>query len=379
MGIDLFRKQTTIDFVKMGRFAFIVSALLLAVGLVTILSNGGLRYGVDFAGGVAVQLQFQEPVNDEHIKQAFAQSQLPGLAIQQYGDDGRDFLIRFATPEGGTNQTVRVSVLEALEGNITGNPASIQSLEMVGPKVGADLRNAALQAMFYAVLLITVYISGRFEHRWLVAVLMAGALGAAMYGMGLAGLGMDLRVVGALAITLIVCWKLKLNFALGAIVGLLHDVAITVGLLAAMGKEFDLNIIAALLTLVGYSLNDTIIVYDRIRENLRAVEGRTQGKSGTEALPPLASIINESVNQTLGRTVMTSFTTLAACLSLALLGGGAIHDFAITMLIGLFIGTFSSIFVSNPVLLFLGDTEQYLVPVRKAQEQYERPGEHGVV
>ena len=373
MGIDLFRKQTNIDFVGMRRWAYGLSVLFIALGLLAILMNGGLRYGVDFAGGVAVQLQFEKPVADERIKAAFSTLNLPGLAVQQYGDDGRDYLVRFSTPGDMAGDTVRPTLVAALEDSFADNTASIQRLEMVGPKVGADLRNAALEAMFYSILLITVYISGRFEHRWLIAAIMAGALGGAMYAMGWAGLGMNIRVMGALVVTLLLCWKLKLNFALGAIVGLLHDVLITVGLLTFMGKEFDLNIIAALLTLVGYSLNDTIIVYDRIRENLRRLDG-TQ----PDRLPPLPEVINASVNQTLGRTVMTSFTTLVACLSLVLLGGGAIHDFAVTMLIGLFIGTFSSVFVSNPILLLFGDTQQYLVPV-KEESAYERPGEHGVV
>jgi len=154
-----------------------------------------------------------------------------------------------------------------------------------------------------------------------------------------------------------------------AIVGLLHDVLITLGLLAMMGKEIDLNIIAALMTLVGYSLNDTIIVYDRIRENLQ--------NQPEDNPAPLADIINLSVNQTLGRTIMTSATTLIAALSLTILGGGAIHDFALTMSLGVFIGTFSSVFVSNPILLLLGDTRQYMVARKKVE--YERPGEHGVV
>lgn len=374
MGIDLFRRQTTIDFVGMRHWAYGLSALCIALGLVAILLNGGLRYGVDFAGGVAVQMQFAKPVADENIKTAFEKLNLPGLAVQQYGDDGRDYLVRFSTPTDMAGDTVRPTLVAALDESFTGNEASIQRLEMVGPKVGADLRNAALEAMFFAILLITVYISGRFEHRWVIAAIMAGALGGAMYLMGLLGLGMSIRVMGALGVTLVLCWKLKLNFALGAIVGLLHDVLITVGLLTFMGKEFDLNIIAALLTLVGYSLNDTIIVYDRIRENLRRLHS-----TPSDQLPLLADVINASVNQTLGRTVMTSFTTLVACMSLVVLGGGAIHDFAITMLIGLFIGTFSSVFVSNPVLLLFGDTQQYLMPVKEEAATYERPGEHGMV
>ena len=268
MSLQIFSKQTKIDFVGMRHYAYGLSALLILVGLITIFMNGGLRYGVDFAGGAAVQLQFEKPVADEDIKKSLAEMELPGLAIQQYGEDGRDYLVRFSTPNL-TSEGIRSNILSSLEKSFAGNPASIQRLEMVGPKVGADLRNAALEAMYFAILLITVYISGRFEQRWMIAALMAAVLGSAMYVMGFLGMDMVYRVIGALALTLLISWKLKLNYALGAIVGLLHDVLITLGLLAMMGKEIDLNIIAALMTLVGYSLNDTIIVYDRIRENLQ--------------------------------------------------------------------------------------------------------------
>ena len=187
-----------------------------------------------------------------------------------------------------------------------------------------------------------------------------------MYVLSFTGLGMGWLVLFALAITMVVCFFLKLNFALGAVVGLLHDVFITAGLLSIMDVEIDLNVMAALLTLVGYSLNDTIIVYDRLRENLRAAPK-----------VDLASLINRSINQTLSRTILTSGTTFVATLSLFLLGGGVIHDFALTMLIGVFIGTASSIYVSSAILLGLGDTDFYVRAQEK--EKYERPGEHGVV
>lgn len=365
MSLHIFSKQTKIDFVGMRHYAYGLSALLILVGLITIFMNGGLRYGVDFAGGAAVQLQFEKPVADEDIKKSLAAMELPGLAIQQYGEDGRDYLVRFSTPNL-TSEGIRSNILSSLEKSFAGNPASIQRLEMVGPKVGADLRNAALEAMYFAILLITVYISGRFEQRWMIAALMAAVLGSAMYVMGFLGMDMVYRVIGALALTLLISWKLKLNYALGAIVGLLHDVLITLGLLAMMGKEIDLNIIAALMTLVGYSLNDTIIVYDRLRENLRAAPKQ-----------PLASLINRSVNQTLSRTILTSGTTFVATLALYLLGGGVIHDFALTMLIGVFVGTASSIYVSSAVLLALGDTEFYVH--QQERPVYEKPGEHGIV
>lgn len=370
MSLHIFSGQTHIDFVGMRRYAYGLSVLFLLAGFIAIFWNGGLKYGVDFAGGAAVQLQFEKPVADENIKNAFAELKLPGLAIQQYGEDGRDYLLRF-TAQDLSSDGIRSSVMTALETHFQGNPASIERLEMVGPKVGADLRNAALEAMYFAVLLITVYISGRFEYRWMIAGIMAAALGAAMYVMGFVGLDMVYRVIGALALTLILCWKLRLNYALGAIVGLVHDVLITLGLLSILGKEIDLNIIAALMTLVGYSLNDTIIVYDRIRENLQ--------NQREESPQPFGDIINVSVNQTLARTIMTSATTLIASLSLTILGGGAIHDFALTMTIGVFVGTFSSVFVSSPILLMLGDTKQYILARKQNDTSYERPGEHGVV
>ena len=166
MSLQIFSKQTKIDFVGMRHYAYGLSALLILVGLITIFMNGGLRYGVDFAGGAAVQLQFEKPVADEDIKKSLAEMELPGLAIQQYGEDGRDYLVRFSTPNL-TSEGIRSNILSSLEKSFAGNPASIQRLEMVGPKVGADLRNAALEAMYFAILLITVYrTEGRQARYW---------------------------------------------------------------------------------------------------------------------------------------------------------------------------------------------------------------------
>ena len=369
MSFQFLQKETRIDFIGLRRYAYLISMIVFLIGAASIFMNGGLRYGVDFAGGAAVQLQFTNPVADEAIKTSFSSLNLPGLAVQQYGEDGRSYLVRFSTPDL-SGEEIRTEISAALRQEFGDNPASIERMEMVGPKVGADLRNAALQAMYIAVLLITVYISGRFEHRWVIAAIMAGILGGAMFLMGFTPLDMTLRVFVLLLITAAICWKLKLNYALGAIVGLVHDVIITVGILSLLGKEFDLNVIAALLTLVGYSLNDKIIVFDRIRENL--------GKQRAGHLDPLTSIINVSVNQTLSRTIMTGLTTLLASVSLMVLGGGTIHDFALTMTMGVFIGTYSSIFICNPVLL-LGSTEQYIMAEKRSTEGYERPGEHGIV
>jgi len=203
MSIHLFHGDTHFDFVGKRRLGYLVSAILMLLSLVAVLLNGGLRYGVDFAGGAAVQLQFASPVDDEAIKNAFSGMNLPGLAVQRYGEDGRDYLVRFSPPSGMTGESIREGVLSALQSAFAGNTAVIQRLEMVGPKVGADLRNAALEALYYAILLITVYISGRFEHRWMIAAIMAAALGGAMYVTGLSGLGMAPRVCAALLLTLV--------------------------------------------------------------------------------------------------------------------------------------------------------------------------------
>lgn len=366
MAFAFIKHDTHIDFIGKRRIAYAISILLLLVGLGSALWGNGLRLGIDFAGGVVAQVQFAQPVQDEALKKSLTATDLPGVSTQRYGDDGRQFLLRVATAEDGSSSTLRTSILDALHAAFPDNPVEIQRFEVVGPKVGDDLTNKALAALYYAVLLIAVYISGRFEQRWMAGIIMAAALWGSMYVVGMTGLGMGWLVLAALAVTVGVCFVLKLNFALGAVVGLLHDVFITVGLLSLLDVEIDLNVMAALLTLIGYSLNDTIIVYDRLRENLRAAP--------TEKLDEL---INRSVNQTLSRTILTSGTTFIATLALYLLGGGVIHDFALTMLIGVFVGTASSIYVSSAVLLALGDTELY---VRQQQKpEYEKPGEHGIV
>ena len=269
MAFAFIKHDTKIDFIGKRHIAYVISILLLLVGLGSALWGNGLRMGIDFAGGVIVQVQFAQPVEDEVLKKSLDVPELPGISTQRFGEGTRDYLLRFSSAENTDAAALRTNVLAALAKAFPGNDVEIQRLEIVGPKVGDDLTNKALGALYYATLLIAVYISGRFEQRWMIAAIMAAVLGSAMYVMGFLGMDMVYRVIGALALTLLISWKLKLNYAIGAIVGLLHDVLITLGLLAMMGKEIDLNIIAALMTLVGYSLNDTIIVYDRIRENLQ--------------------------------------------------------------------------------------------------------------
>jgi preprotein translocase subunit SecF len=211
------------------------------------------------------------------------------------------------------------------------------------------------------VLLIAIYISGRFEQRWFAAAIMAAGLFAGISVLELAGAPTEYLILAAGLITLGLCWYLKLTYALGATVALVHDLLITVGVFSLLNKEFDLTIVAALLTIIGYSLNDTIIVFDRIRENIRAKKAVDLGET-----------INKSINQTLSRTLLTSGTTLLVVLCLYLFGGGVIHDFALALLVGIVVGTYSSIFVASPILLIFGTSKP-----KRTEDASDSPAEAG--
>ncbi len=343
MGLQIIRPDTNIDFIGVRKIAFIISILVILAGLGSLILKGGPKYGIDFAGGMIVQVKLDKSTDVKDIKSALKDVELPGMVVQTFGQEGdNEYLIRTSTSEV-TSAEVRDQITSALTANLNGTKFVVQRLEMVGPKVGADLRSKALEAMFYAVLFIAIYISGRFEQRWMAAAIMAACLVGGQWVLGFTGLDIAWTIVGMLVISIGLCWYLRLTYALGAVVALVHDVLITVGIFSILGKEFDLTIIAALLTIIGYSLNDTIIVFDRIRENIKG-----NGKDGFGAL------INKSINQTLSRTILTSGTTLLVVLSLFVLGGGVIHDFALALLVGIGVGTYSSIFVASPILLGFG-------------------------
>lgn len=377
MPIQLVKDNVNIDFVGYRKIAYILTSLVILIGLAAIVMNRGLSYGVDFAGGVMVQIEFKNGVDDHQVKTALQDIDMPGLTVQKIGEDNHHYLLRFSASEEG-HKDLRTDLNTALNQSFADNEVKITRLEMVGPKVGSELRDMAIEAVFYSILLITVYISGRFEHCWFTAAGIAVLLWGVIFVMdflakqfGIVIFNKMYAICIALVITLILAWKVKLNYSLGALLSLIHDVVVTLGLLTLFGKEIDLNVIAALLTLVGYSLNDTIIVYDRIRENIAAIKNK-------ENKPTMGEIINLSANQTLARTLMTSLTTLVACLSLYLLGGSVINDFALTMLIGILVGSYSSIFVASPILMAFGDIDLYLSR-QTDPEQYEKPGAHGIV
>lgn len=337
--MQFIKPDVNIDFIGKRKIAFIVSSVMILISIASLIIHGGPRYGIDFAGGTLIQVKFLNPTAVNDIKTGLATIGLKKSSVQTFGAaDNHEYLIR-TDKSLMTDQEFSQEVFNALRSS-TGNDLEIRRIEMVGPQVGRDLREKALFAMFFSLLFITIYISGRFELKWILSGVMAGALMGAVYALSLFHVSIPFLIGAALIVTLVLFWFLKLKYAMGAIVALIHDVSITVGIFSICGKEFTLPIIAALLTIIGYSLNDTIIVFDRIRENLRKKQKN-----------PLHAIINRSINETLSRTILTSLTTMVVVVSLFVLGGGIIHDFAFAMIIGIVVGTYSSIYVASPILI----------------------------
>lgn len=337
--MQFIKSDINIDFVGKRKFAYGLSLALILISIASLVLHGGPKYGIDFAGGTVIQVKFQAPASIKNIKSGLDTLAIGNSSVQHFGDrKDNEYLIRtdlsVAAAEGFSDK-IHKALADA-----TGGSAEIRRMEMVGPQVGKDLRQKALFAIFYALLFIAIYISGRFEFKWILTGLMAVALMGAVYFLSLFNVSVPFLIMVALGVTLLLFWLLNLKYAMGAIVALIHDVIITVGIFSITGKEFTLPIIAALLTIIGYSLNDTIIVFDRIRENLRKLN-----KS------PMPVIINRSVNETLSRTILTALTTLFVVIALLILGGGIIHDFAFAMTVGIVVGTYSSVYVASPILI----------------------------
>ena len=340
--MELIRPNTNVDFIGNRKIAFIASLALIIVSVVSLLIKGGPNYGIDFAGGMLIQVRFSQSITPGEIREVLRTVGIDEASVQQFGEiGGNEYLIR-AEKLSEAPEKLSDKIKGALEHANPDNSVEVRRVEMVGPKVGQDLREKALKALFAAILLIAVYISGRFELKWITGIIVATVLLIAIYLFSIFHVPTPTLIIIALLVTLGLCVYLQLRYALGAIVALIHDVIITVGILSLTDKEFTLPIVAALLTIIGYSLNDTIIVYDRIRENLR--------KHHKE---PYGTVINKSINETLSRTILTSLTTLLVVIALFVFGGGIIHDFAFAMMIGIIVGTYSSIYVASPILILL--------------------------
>lgn len=328
-----------IDFIGRRKIAFTLSLAMILITIASLLFHGGPLLGVDFAGGTVIQVKFDSAVSIANVKSALKSIEIGTSSVQEFGAAKENEYLIHADNSATITEDISQNIEQALQ-QTTGQKAEIRRVDMVGPQVGRDLREKALLAMFFALLFITIYISGRFELKWMLSGVMAGALMLAVYVLTIFNVSIPFLMAAAVIVTLILFWFLELKYAMGAIVALIHDVTITVGIFSILDKEFTLPIIAALLTIIGYSLNDTIIVFDRIRENMRKHHKQ-----------PLDVILNTSINETLGRTILTSLTTLVVLITLFVLGGGIIHDFAFAMIIGVLVGTYSSIFVASPILL----------------------------
>lgn len=337
--MEIFKSKLNIDFIGKRYAAYALSGLCILITIVLLLFRGGPNYGVDFTGGVVIQVKMEKRHTPSDIRDALAGTQLDDSIIQEFGETGAfEYLIRVTNPDlqaAGLGDKVQKALSEKL-----GEKVDIRQVEMVGPQVGEELRKKALYAIFYALLIMAVYISGRFEHKWLMAIIMAGCLIAATSFAAIFGAGVVWLIFIALFVTIAFCWFLTLRFAMAAIVSLMFDVLITLGAFAVTNREISLSIVAALLTIVGYSINDKIVVYDRIREVL----GRFRKMA-------FKDIINISINETLSRTILTGTTTLIVLIVLLIFGGPVIHDFAFALLVGIITGTYSSIFVASPILL----------------------------
>jgi len=286
-----FFKSTHIDFIGKRYKAAIASGILILISIISLIAHGGPEYGIDFKGGASLHVRFEKPISVGEIRGILSDVGQGNSEIKQLGMSP-EFLIRIQ--ESAAIGDLSDHLLTILAEKLPDNPYELLEKDTVGPKIGSELREAAIWAILASLGLILLYISWRFEFR----------------------------------------------FAVGAVIALFHDVIITLGIFSLLNLEISLTVVAAFLTIVGYSLNDTIVVFDRIRENLKIMRRESYEQ-----------IFNTSINQTLSRTILTSFTTLLVVVILFLFGGEVIHNFSFALLVGILIGTYSSVFVASPIVV----------------------------
>lgn len=290
-------KNTNINFMGKRKYAFVITGILMLLGIVAIIQVmlGKANLGVDFAGGTAVQIKFEKPVSLNEVRKAFDEGGLKDFDLQDLPVENK-ILIRVKKQEeklGGFSE----KITQILSDRFPDKSPSIDSTTEIGPKVSSRLRQDAVWAILLAVVGLLIYVAWRFQFR----------------------------------------------FGIGATIATFHDVVAVLGIFYILGKELNLIVLSALLAIAGYSLTDTVVIFDRIRENMKKMFKETP-----------EAIINISLNEVLPRTIITSLTTLFAALALLFFGGEVIHDFALAMSLGIIIGTYSSVFVASPVVLFLG-------------------------
>ena len=308
--MQLFKKETQFDFMSYRKIALTVSGILLLVGLLSI-SIRGLEFGIDFTGGTLIEFGYPNVANMPEIRGALSDAGFDEAVVQNFGT-AKDILVRIAPRHDLSKADLSSLVIRALEQATPG--IEMRRVEFVGPQVGVELREQGGLAMLYALGAILIYVMFRFE------------------------------------------WR----FAVGSVAALVHDVLITIGIFSLIGLEFDLTVLAAILAVIGYSLNDTIVVFDRIRENFRKIR---KGEP--------FEIVNRSLNQTLSRTLMTSFTTLIVLIALFSLGGELIRGFSVALIVGVLVGTYSSMYVAGSTILYLGVSKADLMPVKKEGGEHD--------
>ncbi|MBT8433226.1 MAG: protein translocase subunit SecF [Gammaproteobacteria bacterium] len=301
------------DFMALRKPALVVSAVLLLISVIS-LATFKLNVGIDFTGGSIIEVGYQQAVELEPIRTALEADGFGDAIVQHFGS-AQEVLIRLV-PEAGKDKAEISSQIIGLLQAASETPIDVRRVDFVGPQVGEELTEDGGLAVLYALIAILIYVAFRFEYR----------------------------------------------FSLGAVAALVHDVMITLGIFSVLQLDFDLSVLAAILAVIGYSLNDTIVVFDRVRENFRKIRKKTS-----------IEIVNTSINQTISRTLMTSFTTLLVLLSLFFLGGEAIHAFAMALIIGVLVGTYSSIYVATTAALALGISRSDLLLPEKEGEDLASP------
>ncbi|ADZ41596.1 protein translocase subunit SecF [Yersinia enterocolitica] len=301
------------DFMRWDYVAFGVSLLLLVASIV-VMSTKGFNWGLDFTGGTVIEISLEKPADLDQLRDTLEAAGFESPILQNFGST-RDVMVRMPPATGTAGQELGNKVISVINESVDKN-ASVKRIEFVGPSVGSDLAQAGGMALIVALLCILVYVGFRFE------------------------------------------WRL----ALGAVIALAHDVVITMGILSLFHIEIDLTIIASLMSVIGYSLNDSIVVSDRIRENFRKIRRGTPYE-----------IMNVSLTQTLSRTIMTSATTLMVVLMLFIFGGAMLQGFSLTMLIGVSIGTVSSIYVASALALKLGMKREHMLQQKVEKEGADQP------
>lgn len=310
--MEFFKKTTSIDFIGLRIPAFVLSLLLLSASIGS-MAVKGFNFSIDFTGGVLLEVAYPDAVELGPVRDLLDEQGFPGAIVQHFGDSS-EVLIRLQPEADQSNAELSEKVLDALRAENSG--AQMRRVEFVGPQVGEQLTNQGIQAALFALIGILIYVSMRFQ------------------------------------------WKLSF----GAVAALGHDSIIALGLISFFQMPFDLTVLAAILTLIGYSLNDTIVVYDRIRENFRLIRS-----------DDVVDITNISINQTLARTVMTGVTTLLVLGALYYFGGETFYSFTLALIVGILVGTYSTIFIATPVSLMWGLTREDLLPLKEKEPIDDMP------